>query len=282
VSLVVLVAGSLGLLLLFDGVTVRGDRGRSRALQSVDRVVHDSGIKGLNAVRLVYLSAALGLCAFVIVAGLTASAVIAAAWAVGLTLLPWIYTRSRLEKKTRQQREEWPDAIATLIASIRAGISLPEACIGLVPRCRDGLRPGFVAFTATYRATGSFATALASLREELADPIADRVAASLGLAQEVGGNDVVRVLRALGDFVRDDLRVRKEIEARWSWSVTAARVAAGAPWIVLILMSTRPEAARAYNSTGGLFVIGCGAAATLIGYRLMLRAARLPADRRLS
>jgi tight adherence protein B len=115
----------------------------------------------------------------------------------------------------------------------------------------------------------------------MADPIADRVIAALILTYEVGGTELVRVLRSLGDFVREDLRVRKEIEARWSWTVTAARVAAAAPWIVLLLMATRPEAAAAYNSSSGMAVIGGGAVATIVGYRLMLRASRLPEERRL-
>jgi tight adherence protein B len=49
---------------------------------------------------------------------------------------------------------------------------------------------------------------------------------------------------------------------------------------VLLLMATRPEAARAYESPGGAVVIACGAVATLVGYRLMLLAARLPEERR--
>jgi tight adherence protein B len=139
-----------------------------------------------------------------------------------------------------------------------------------------------LAFASSYRASGSFRIALDRLRQELADPIADRVVAALALTHEVGGTDLVRVLRTLGDFVREDIRVRKEIEARWSWTVTAARVAAGAPWIVLLLMSTRPEAAMAYNSASGVVVITVGALTTILGYRLMLRAARLPEDRRLA
>ncbi|MGH2736073.1 MAG: type II secretion system F family protein, partial [Actinomycetota bacterium] len=71
------------------------------------------------------------------------------------------------------------------------------------------------------------------------------------------------------------------IEARWSWTVTAARVAAGAPWIVLLMMSTRPEAALAYNSPAGAVTIIAGAIATIVGYRLMLRAGHLPEQRRL-
>ena len=46
-------------------------------------------------------------------------------------------------------------------------------------------------------------------------------------------------------------------------------------------MSTRPEAAAAYNSSAGVTVVGAGAVLTITGYRLMLRAARLPDHRRL-
>jgi tight adherence protein B len=46
-------------------------------------------------------------------------------------------------------------------------------------------------------------------------------------------------------------------------------------------MSTRSEAAAAYSTPAGAATIGFGAVATVVGYRLMLRAARLPEERRL-
>ena len=195
---------------------------------------------------------------------------------------PVAFAQSRRARRRRRFREAWPDALATLIASVRAGVSLPESCMSLLARGPAELRRGFEAFTTTYRATGSFDAGLIRLRTELADPIADRVALALGMAHDVGGTDLVRVLRTLGDFVREDLRVRKEIEARWSWTVTAARVAAAAPWIVLLMMASRPEAARAYESPTGAAVIAGGAACIFLGYRLMLRAARLPEERRMA
>jgi len=216
-----------------------------------------------------------------LVAGISSSSLIAAVFTIGAGWLPLAYVRSRRTRRQRMFRAAWPDAIQGLISGVRAGISLAEACAAQSDKGPEELRPGFRAFAATYRATGSFQTGLDRLRVELSDPVADRVVASLKLAYEVGGTDLVRVLRTLADFVREDLRVRKEIEARWSWTVTAARVAAAAPWLVLLMMSTRPEAAAAYNSPAGATVITGGAIATFVGYRLMLRAARLPEERRL-
>lgn len=280
-STLVAAVAALGLLLLFDGIARGADPARaSRAAGRLRALAEESGIRGLTAWRLGLWCAGAGSVTVLVVAGITGSAVVAASAALPAALLPVSVARARRDARRRRLREEWPDALAMLVAAVRAGVSLPEACASLADRGPAALRPGATAFTSTYRATGSFAAALTRLQEELADPIADRVATALRLAHEVGETDLVRVLRALADFLREDVRIRKEIEARWSWTVTAARVAAAAPWIVLFLMATRPEAARAYESAAGVLVIGGGALCTVAGYRLMLRAARLPEERR--
>ena len=60
----------------------------------------------------------------------------------------------------------------------------------------------------------------------------------------------------------------------------AARLAVAAPWIVLALLSTRPEAAAAYDTPAGFAVLAVGGACTVVAYLLMLRIARLPDDPR--
>ncbi len=280
-SLVLAMTGALALLLLFEGATGRVALASGRLKASLERLVQESGMTPVSAERLVAISGAAGAGAFVVAAGVTSTLIVAAFLAAAAAWSPFSIARSRRKKRRRRFREAWPDALATLVAGVRSGVSLPESCAALAVRGPADLQPGWGAFAATYRATGSFRAGLERLAAELADPIADRVVAALALAHEVGGTDLVRVLRTLGDFVREDLKVRKEIEARWSWTVTAARVAAAAPWIVLVLMSTQPETAAAYNSPGGATVVIGGAFATAAGYGLMLRVARLPEDRRL-
>ncbi|HJG52920.1 MAG TPA: type II secretion system protein F, partial [Brachybacterium faecium] len=87
-------------------------------------------------------------------------------------------------------------------------------------------------------------------------------------------------LRTLSAFLREDARTRAELEARQSWTVNAARLALAAPWIVLALMATRPQAAQAYDTATGMVLIVVGAVASLIAYRVMLLIARLPQDER--
>lgn len=279
---IVAAAAAFGIVLVYQGFAGPMRRRRRSSLwRSLETFVGEAGVPGMTGRRLVALCVGSALVTFVVIAGTSSSIIVAAVLALGAGVLPPMFVGSRRRRRRRVFRDAWPDAIAMLTASVRVGASLPEACAALVDRVPVELRAGFVAFTSAYRAGNPFKVALERMRAEFSDPIADRVVAALALAQDVGGTDLVRLLRTLGDFVRDDARVRKEIEARWSWTVVAARVAAAAPWAVLLLMSTRPEAAAAYNSPTGVVTIGVGGIATVVGYRLMLRAARLPEERRL-
>ena len=138
----------------------------------------------------------------------------------------------------------------------------------------------FREFGADYRATGRFGDSLDALKARLADPIADRIVESLRVTRDVGGTDLGRVLRALSAYLREDARTRGELEARQSWTVNAARLAVAAPWLVLLALGSRPEAAQAYNTPAGVTVLAAGATMTMVAYRLMIRVGRLPAEQR--
>jgi tight adherence protein B len=144
------------------------------------------------------------------------------------------------------------------------------------------LRPAFASFAAEYRATGSVTGALDLLEARLADPVADRVIAAFRMAREFGGSDLGVVLRTLSAMLRDDAQTRGEIAARQSWTVSAARLAVAAPWLTLLLLCTRTEAAHAYATTGGAVVLGVAATMSVLAYIVMMRIGRLPADERMA
>jgi tight adherence protein B len=167
-----------------------------------------------------------------------------------------------------------------LASGVRAGLSLPEAVAQLGHRGPVELREPFERFAHDYRAGGRFGDALDALKERLADPVADRIVEALRLTREVGGQDLGRLLRTLSGFLREDAATRGELEARQSWTVNGARVAVTGPWVVLALLSTRPETANAYDSPAGITVLVTGGLCALVAYRAMLRIGRLPAERR--
>lgn len=196
------------------------------------------------------------------------------AW-LPITLLRW-----RARKRTALLRQLWPDVIDHLRSAIRAGLPLPEALIQLGDKGPEELRPLFREFGADYRAGGQFDGSLNKLKHRLADPVADRIVEALRLTREVGGSDLGRLLGTLGEFLRESARTRSELEARQSWTINAARLAVAAPWMVMILLATRPEAIQAYNTPMGAAVLLGGLVVSLVCYTAMLKIGALPQDKR--
>jgi tight adherence protein B len=62
--------------------------------------------------------------------------------------------------------------------------------------------------------------------------------------------------------------------------VNAARLAVAAPWIVMVLLATRPEAVAAYNTAMGAAVLLGGLLVSAVCYSVMLRIGALPEDER--
>ncbi|HZJ25567.1 MAG TPA: type II secretion system F family protein [Acidimicrobiia bacterium] len=194
--------------------------------------------------------------------------------------MPYVLVRTRARRRRRLLTRCWPEAIELLAGAVRAGDTLPAAIAVVADQGPDPLRPAFRSLVADHRVSGDLRGALDRLGIALADPISDRVVITLEVAYRVGGRELGRVLRTLAAFLREDQAVRQEIESRQSWTVVAARVAAAAPWLVLLLIASQPQARGAFDSIGGLVVLVAGAAATVAGYRLMLALGRLPEEPR--
>ena len=272
----------LGLLLLWQSRTPARPRpvGGSTWQARTRDLLTQAGVEGVTPAQLVCASAVLGLLVFVVVLATSRVVVIATAFALFGALLPLALVRHRRAQRTVELREVWPEAVDNLASAVRAGLSLPEALTQLGARGPEQLRSAFRRFGEDYRATGRFAESLDRLKDNLADPVGDRVVEALRLAREVGGTDLGRLLRTLSSFLREDARTRAELETRQGWTVNAARLALAAPWVLLLLLSTRPEAVAAYGSATGALVLLVGGAVSFLAYRVMLHVARLPDEQR--
>lgn len=205
---------------------------------------------------------------------------VAAVFALAAGYVPLALVQGRARRRQRDFAEVWPDAVDNLASAVRAGLSLPEALAALGQRGPEQLRPAFSSFALDYQVSGRFSDCLDRLKERLADPVGDRVVEGLRIARDVGGGDLGRLLRNLSAYLRQDARTRSELESRQAWTISGARLAVAAPWIVLLMLSMQPQVVQRYSSTAGAIVVFSGAAACLVAYRLMLRIGRLPVERR--
>lgn len=244
-----------------------------------DRLVQ-AGAGAVTPGALVATATGLGLVVALLLGSLAGSAVVGVGFGLLAARGPFALVTARARHRADEARRLWPDVVDSLASGVRAGLTLPEAVAQVGTRGPDPLREPFVLFGEDYRASGRFHDSLDLLKARLADPVADRIVETLRLTREVGGTDLGHTLRTLAEFLRADARVRGEIEARQSWTVNAARLAAAAPWVVLAMLAFRGQSLAAYNSAAGVTVLVAGAAATVVAYRLMVRAGRLATEER--
>lgn len=273
--------GGIGLVLVWTAFTSEPPRWRLERSRRLSDLLVQAGVGRTSPAVFVVGSLVLGLVVLLVFLGVSRAWPIAVAFGVIALAAPYALVSARARARRTRLREIWPETVDTLVSGVRAGMSLPEALGNLGARGPEAVRSEFTAFAVDYASTARFDTCLDRLKARFADPVADRIVEALRLAHEVGGTDLTVLLRNLARMLREDMRTRGELEARQSWTVNGARVAVAAPWLVLALLSTRPEAARAYATAAGATVLGAGALASVVAYRLMLRLGRLPEEERI-
>ena len=266
--------GGIGLVLVWMACTSEPPRWRSERSRRLSDLLVQAGVGRTSPAVFVVGSLVLGLVVLLVFLGVSRAWPIAVAFGVIALAAPYALVSARARARRTRLREIWPETVDTLVSGVRAGMSLPEALGNLGARGPEAVRAEFTAFSVDYASTARFDTCLDRLKARFADPVADRIVEALRLAHEVGGTDLTVLLRNLARMLREDMRTRGELEARQSWTVNGARVA-------VALLSTRPEAARAYATAAGATVLGAGALASVVAYRLMLRLGRLPEEERI-
>ena len=173
-----------------------------------------------------------------------------------------------------------PELIDNLISGIQSGLSLNESLVGLATRGPEILRAHFQNFSENLYQQGDFNNALAEVKESIAHPSFDQVVEALSIARELGGAELLKVLRLLGKFIREDLTMRREIEVKQNWIKNSAHLSAAAPWILLLLLSTQPATTEAFSTPTGVAILCAGLGMTAIAYLWMERLSHIPSPSR--
>jgi tight adherence protein B len=193
---------------------------------------------------------------------------------------PFVYYTQRHDRRRAAVQTALAEAIAQLRDGIRSGLSVQEALVGLARNGPEPLRGEFGTLVREARLIG-FEPSLNAMRERLADPVFDVVAAALVLNDRVGGRNVTQVLDRLAQATRAQQRIQEELRAHQSRNVLSARIVAAVPLLVLIgIRAISPEYLDLFNSWWGqLMLVGC-LASVAVGYVAMRWFARLPGEER--
>ena len=113
------------------------------------------------------------------------------------------------------------------------------------------------------------------IKSEFRDPVADQVCEVLDFARGTGSRDTAITLRTLGDFIRSYIAVRGEIRAKLGWIKNSAIVAAAAPWILLVILSSQPTTLQAFSTLSGHLILLFGVVLSIVAYLWMSRVGRI-------
>ena len=273
----------LGLLLVVSPLLRSPHRSRPPRRRTRGRIADRlarAGVARVSTAAFVTVSVLVGVAAGAITVAVSALPVLALLACATGAAVPWTVAGARARSRAKALRQLWPEVVDHILAAIRAGQPLPDAVAELRLSGPVPFRSGFDLFFRRWQQTGTVGPALDAVKEHFADPTADRLVEILRMAREVGGTQLPVVLRDLASAMRQELALRGEAEARQSWVTSAGKLGIAAPWVVLGMLATREETARAYNTPNGLLVILGALAVTAIAYKIMLVIGRLPDEQR--
>jgi len=226
--------------------------------------------------RIKLRSAAFSSLAIAIIYLATSAITIALAFGALVAGITFATLRSKSSHNESTLIAAWPEVIDHLMSGVQSGLSLTESLAGLSTRGPEILRPAFTEFRNSLYRNGDIGQAINELKELFHHHGSDQIFQALLISKALGGSELLAILRTLGDFLRQDLALRREIEVKHGWIKNSAHLSAAAPWILLLLLSTQPSTAAAYSTPTGVAILITGLLMTAIAYIWMNRLGRLP------
>lgn len=207
---------------------------------------------------------------------LTKSIILSSPFAVLAAGSHFAISRGKKNKIASQLSSAWPEVIDHLISGISSGLSLAESLTGLATRGPEIVRPAFQEFLVQLQNDGDFSGGIQKLKTYFSDQSSDQIFEAILLSKSLGGNELMSILRTVGDFIRQDVALRKEIEIKHGWVKNSAHLSAAAPWLLLLLLSTQPGTVKSYSTPTGALILAAGVGMTALAYIWMNYLGRLP------
>lgn len=193
----------------------------------------------------------------------------------------WISSRQSSKKKSWALFAVVPEVIDHMISGIQSGLSLSETLSNLSERGPLVTQKFFEDFRLDLNSGTPFESGISKLQERFDNRAADQLFEALIFAKNLGGTDLLSMLRQLGDFTRQDLTLRREIDAKQGWIRNSAHLSAGAPWILLLLLSAQPSTSASFATPQGATILALGVGMTALAYIWMGKLSELPQPKRI-
>jgi tight adherence protein B len=197
---------------------------------------------------------------------------------LGVQLLESFQTRVAAENQ--KANTQWPKYLDSIHSATWAGATLEQALLDSISSAPAKHSWALLEFEKDHNSGIAFNESLDNLKARLANPIADRFIEITRLASASGGRGYLNALRAQSLQLRLENSTWSEINVKQNWVLGTAKLAVLAPWLILVLLSFRPETAIAFQSESGVAVLALGTVASLLAFRLIKTLGKLPPRQR--
>lgn len=218
---------------------------------------------------------------FILSFSLSSTLTISFAISLVATSMAIISLRNSKAKSSERILAVLPEIIDHMISGIQSGLSLSETLSNLAIRGPAETEEYFLRVRENLKAGMSFDRAISLLQDEIQLRAADQLFEALIFAKNLGGSELLSMLRQLGDFTRQDLSLRREIAAKQGWIRNSAHLSAAAPWILLLMLAAQPSTSAAFATSQGVVILGLGVAMTALAYLWMGKLSALPEPHRI-
>lgn len=203
------------------------------------------------------------------VIGLTVFALLAMPGA-GLELL-----KLQAKQRSDQLQKIWPEIIDSLQSAASSGF-------GIIDSLEEISRTGPVRVREVFRQLVDridrglgMDSCLDWFKAQFGISQADRLAELIRIVHRSGGTGYLDALRNQSSRTRSEIALWGELESKQGWVSGTAKLAIVAPWIIVAILSFRPENTLIYNTVEGLTILGAGLVVSIFAYRIVSLAGSL-------
>ncbi len=202
--------------------------------------------------------------------------------ACGLALLgleiEMLFAKAR--KRSNQIELEWPSVIESLRSAAQSAMSILDSLRDIADSKHLIVARDFAHLCDATDRGLRLDSALEQLKSRFAIAVCDSTIETLRLVNESGGNGFISALDQQAQAVRERTTVIGQIRAKQAWVIGTAKMAVIAPWLVVAMLSLRPENASAYNSAEGSAILLLGLIASSVALKLIEKIAHLETNLR--
>ncbi|MFM5967593.1 MAG: type II secretion system F family protein [Micrococcales bacterium] len=173
-----------------------------------------------------------------------------------------------------------PQIMDSLSMSIASGTSLIEAFDNLLLEAQPSIRSKAEKLLSIFESDVSLEAKVDASKFILNSREGDLFLELVLIASRRGDDGFTESLKVLSQTFRSQQNLTRELAAKQDWVLATARLGLASPWIVVLLLSVRPETALAFESNLGATVLLAGLAISFGAHRLIGAGAKVAQSNR--